>query len=70
LPKSENLGYGARIATIPRRTDGEEETGRESDGAAADYPDREHKLSALEVEGSSCSENCGIYKKRFSAFKS
>ena len=69
MPKSEKLGYGARIATTTRHTDGEEEIGRESDGAAADYPDGERKLPALEVEGSSSSENSGIYKNRFSAFK-
>ena len=69
MPKSEKLGYGARIATTTRHTDGEEDIGRESDGAAADYPDRERKLPALEVEGSSCSENSGSYKNRFSAFK-
>ena len=46
--------------------DGEEEIGRESDGAAADFLDREPKLPALEVEGSSSSENSGIYKTRFS----
>ena len=37
-------------------TDGDEEIGRESDGAAAEYPDGERKLPALEVEGSSNSE--------------
>jgi hypothetical protein len=66
LPKSEKLGYGARIATTRRHTDGEEEIGRESDGAAVDYSDGERKLPALEVKGSSSSENSGIYKTRFS----
>jgi len=51
------------------RADGEEEIWRESDGAAADYPDGERNLPALEVEGSSSSEKSGIYKNRFSAFK-
>jgi hypothetical protein len=69
LPKLKKLGYGARIATTTRHTDGEEEIGRESDGAAADYPDGKRKPPTLEVEGSSSLEKSGIYNAVFSALK-
>jgi hypothetical protein len=44
-----------------RHTDGEEEIGRESDGAAADYPDRERKLPALEWRARVVEKIPGIY---------
>jgi len=69
LLESEKLGYGARIATTTRHTDGEEKIGHQCDGAAADYPDGDRKLPTPEVEGSSSSENSGIYKEGFSPLK-